>query len=713
MENTRRFLNPATVIACTGLLAGAAFAQQKTAEEPMKAADPAGISHVGAPMSTKPSTRGRGVGTPDCPAGSLFTQLPNLPADAWAFTTSDNGPTPTPFLVQEDVQPGGLVTGVRFWGIQAFNGGGGFAACSPAETPLPVRIIFYSDVDGAPGTALPGCTYDLNVTPVSTGLVFAGAFTMQQFDAVLTPGCSVGNGWVSIEGRGVATCWFLWAAQTPGGAGDSLQNGASTGENQSICLTGTAQSGACCNDTTGVCTNQLSIAACLSSGGSRYLPGTTCASAVFVPACGAIPTGACCFGDGSCQVMTSGNCNSAGGEYSGAGTNCSPNNCAQPPANDDCADAIALSTGVAVNGSTTNANSDVTGTCVTTEGANDVWYSIVGTGNTLTALTCGSGFDTKLHVFAGSCDGLVCVTGNDDACGLQSTASWCSELGVTYLISLNGFGTASGTYTLVVNDDGFECNVPTGRCCFSDSGTPCPADIAGNGSSTPDGTVNVFDLLELLSQWNTNDSGDIASAGGSTPDGTVNVFDLLALLAQWGNCPARGGGAPMCMVTTLGGCGDVGGTFVAGQNCDASCPVQVGLRDTCEDAEVIPSVPYIAQGTTAGATDNYREDCNPEFPPTAGVADVVFRYTPTSNQNVRISLCGSSYDTLTYVFATTCGGDLSGTAIACNDDNEAACGPGFRSQIDSVQLTAGTTYFIVVDGFAVSGAYELLITLNP
>jgi len=42
------------------------------------------------------------------------------------------------------------------------------------------------------------------------------------------------------------------------------------------------------------------------------------------------PTGACCFADGSCSVLTEADCNSAGGAWEGAQTDCSPNPCPQP-----------------------------------------------------------------------------------------------------------------------------------------------------------------------------------------------------------------------------------------------------------------------------------------------------------------------------------------------------------------------------------------------
>ncbi len=61
----------------------------------------------------------------------------------------------------------------------------------------------------------------------------------------------------------------------------------------------------------------------------------------------------------------------------------------------------------------------------------------------------------------------------------------------------------------------------------------CPADIADSSSAMPDGTVNVFDLLELLANWGTNGNGANIAA---PPNDTVDVFDLLDLLSAWGNC---------------------------------------------------------------------------------------------------------------------------------------------------------------------------------
>src|SRR5437868_3920538 len=52
---------------------------------------------------------------------------------------------------------------------------------------------------------------------------------------------------------------------------------------------------------------------------------------------------------------------------------------------------------------------------------------------------------------------------------------------------------------------------------------------AVSGDLNGDGTVNVFDLSILLSNWGTSDAtADI------NRDGTVNIFDLSTLLSHWG-----------------------------------------------------------------------------------------------------------------------------------------------------------------------------------
>jgi hypothetical protein len=67
------------------------------------------------------------------------------------------------------------------------------------------------------------------------------------------------------------------------------------------------------------------------------------------------------------------------------------------------------------------------GTASSVSGGSGVWYTLVGSGLNIEASTCtGASFDTQISVFTGDCASLQCVTGNNDSCGTQSSASWLS-----------------------------------------------------------------------------------------------------------------------------------------------------------------------------------------------------------------------------------------------------------------------------------------------
>jgi hypothetical protein len=114
--------------------------------------------------------------------------------------------------------------------------------------------------------------------------------------------------------------------------------------------------------------------------------------------------------------------------------------------------------------------------------------------------------------------------------------------------------------------------------------------------------------------------------------------------------------------------------------------------DTVEDATVIASLPYSDTGTTVGYIDDYDETC-----PYSGSTspDVVYSFTPNSDTTVDVDLCGSGYDTKTYIYE---GEDFN--LIACNDDFyfDDDCGI-YVSRIESVPFFGGNTYYIVIDGF--------------
>ncbi len=133
-----------------------------------------------------------------------------------------------------------------------------------------------------------------------------------------------------------------------------------------------------------------------------------------------------------------------------------------------------------------------------------------------------------------------------------------------------------------------------------------------------------------------------------------------------------------------------------------------GLPDTRQGGEDIYSaleitaIPFSDTGTTTGHINDYDSAC----PYTGSTSpDVVYSFTPNADVSLSIDLCGSLYDTKTYVM------DSSLNILACNDDfySEPPCGQ-YVSYITGVNLLSGQQYFIVIDGYgADSGEYFLEI----
>ncbi|MGB3464773.1 MAG: BspA family leucine-rich repeat surface protein [Cyclobacteriaceae bacterium] len=119
------------------------------------------------------------------------------------------------------------------------------------------------------------------------------------------------------------------------------------------------------------------------------------------------------------------------------------------PANDLCSNAITVNVGDTVQTSSRFATSDaaIAPTCGTNRDIGlGIWYKITGTGEAFSINTCGGGtnFDTSLSVYTGTCEtGLICLQGNDDACGTRSSVEFNSETDQEYFILVEGFSNSS------------------------------------------------------------------------------------------------------------------------------------------------------------------------------------------------------------------------------------------------------------------------------
>ncbi len=129
--------------------------------------------------------------------------------------------------------------------------------------------------------------------------------------------------------------------------------------------------------------------------------------------------------------------------------------------------------------------------------------------------------------------------------------------------------------------------------------------------------------------------------------------------------------------------------------------------ETIEDAVVITTFPYSDTGATCDNVNDYDEVC----PYTGSTApDVVYVFTCPNDDCLTVDLCDAMYDTKTYVYDFEAGYGF-GNPWACSDD--AGCGySGYQSLIDAVDVFAGHTYYIVVDGYGSScGEYYLVVDL--
>jgi hypothetical protein len=114
--------------------------------------------------------------------------------------------------------------------------------------------------------------------------------------------------------------------------------------------------------------------------------------------------------------------------------------------------------------------------------------------------------------------------------------------------------------------------------------------------------------------------------------------------------------------------------------------------DDSSSAVAISGLPFSDTGSTGGSSDAWDEAC----PYTGSTSpDKWYSFTPAADMSVFVDLCGSLYDTKTYIL------DAGMAVVACNDDfyfGSDPCG-SYVSKIESAALMGGATYYIVVDGY--------------
>jgi len=347
---------------------------------------------------------------------------------------------------------------------------------------------------------------------------------------------------------------------------------------------------------------------------------------------------------------------------------------------------------------------------------------------------CGSSFDTYLYVGTTCCGQELGY--NDDYCGVQSQLD-VANVGGTIYVDIEAYGSATcGDYILTVTDVACSLTCPTGGI---QEGEPDCYDgyvdmFNGGCNSSPyvfspiacgDTVCGKYGTyLYNGSSYRDTDWYQLVLAQDMTVTWEVTGEAATAAFILTGTCPTSAlasGTADACGTATVSAILAPGTYYLfAGPNvftgvpCGAdyiatlACePYNPNPCDTCANACVIPSVPYDTTGNSCGFVNNYDEVC-PYSGSTA--PDVVYSFTPATDMYVDINLCndGTDYDTKLYVYEDVC----PGTVVGCNDD---ACSTpqfpsAYVSRLPLVALSAGHTYYIVVDGYGTNcGNYHLTI----
>jgi hypothetical protein len=120
---------------------------------------------------------------------------------------------------------------------------------------------------------------------------------------------------------------------------------------------------------------------------------------------------------------------------------------------------------------------------------------------------------------------------------------------------------------------------------------------------------------------------------------------------------------------------------------------------------VIPAQGGTFSGTTSGASQLAGSCGNSGTSP-----EVVFQWTPSLSGTATIATCGAgtNFDSVLYLRSGTC---ASGSEVGCNDDACTNSTGLFRASRLTPTVTAGQTYFIVVDGYGgAQGTFSLTVT---
>jgi hypothetical protein len=348
-----------------------------------------------------------------------------------------------------------------------------------------------------------------------------------------------------------------------------------------------------------------------------------------------------------------------------------------PPANDNCGDVTPVQllpdTPLQFTGNNTGATVDCPA-----GGYPEVWEAITTSEcMSITIDYCGTDpyFNNVYIVITDQCPcGPFIFANNWDNVSCADGLNW----------TVRFTGVPAGTYWLPV----LAATGAMGPYVMNVTGTACPPPPANDNCADAE-QIGEVDAMPFTTAYATPDNrGDCISSN-----------DIWYLYTATVNGP---------MAISL--CGSSYDTKLAvydGPDCPAGAPTPVPYQageNIASAVAITDPLPVVYTGTTAGYLNDYDEVCSY----TSTSPDVVYSYTPTGNEVVDITLCGSSYDTKLFIYENSY---TPGAPFACNDDafwcDNGSDNDPYKSALFGLNFVGGNTYYIVVDGYGGgSGAYQ-------
>ena len=395
------------------------------------------------------------------------------------------------------------------------------------------------------------------------------------------------------------------------------------------------------------------------------------------------------------------------------------------PANDNFANAALISGA--------NAQIDATNVYATKEtgepdhgwdsGGHSVWWKWVAPSSGMVEVnTMGSNFDTLLAVYTGSAVGALTLIAGDDESGVANTSALAfpAVAGTTYWIAVDGYYYDVGTIKLNLISPA----VPPANDQFANA-TPIGGkhvhvigrSIAASKETAEPNHGGTIGGRSVWWKWVAPVNGRTSvDTYGSTFDTVLAVYtgsavNALTLVAQNDDSPYDSTSAVSFNATA----GTtywiaVDGYYFSSYGPDAglvrltlASPTDPPANDTFANAILITGSSATVTGSNVYAT---KQPLEPAHAGDYGGGSVWWKWVAPAGGLTALTTVGSSFDTLLAVYT---GASVDALTLVAADDQSG----GYNTSALAFNATAGTTYWIAVDGYYGDWGSILLSLTSP